>query len=271
MMAVVTNPFTDLERPPLRVAALRRALVDGGLWSRLDVVEETGSTNADLAALPAPAEGVVRVAEHQSAGRGRAARTWSAPPRSGLTFSVLLRPPPATRARWGWLPLLAGVAVATAVRRVGEVEARLKWPNDVLVGDRKLAGVLAEVAGGAVVVGVGLNVTLRADELPVPTATSLLLAGAATTDRDTVLRAVLRELAQRYTHWLEADADPVTSGLLTTYRAMCTTLGRDVTARLPDGTTRTGHARDVDGGGRLVLATPDGDLTLAAADVVHLR
>ena len=122
------------------------------------------------------------------------------------------RPPPATRSAWGWLPLLAGLSVVGPVRRLGEVDAGLKWPNDVLVGERKLAGLLAEVAGDAVVVGVGLNVSLREDELPVASATSLAVAGSEVTDRDPVLRAVLRELATRYGAWRDAGGRLVVAG-----------------------------------------------------------
>jgi BirA family biotin operon repressor/biotin-[acetyl-CoA-carboxylase] ligase len=270
----VPSPFRDLDRPPLRERALRAALVvDGGMWTRLDVVAETGSTNADVAAAAAAGapEGLVRVAEHQVAGRGRLDRTWVAPDRSALTFSVLLRPPPATRASWGWLPLLAGLSVATTITRLGEVEARLKWPNDVLLGDRKVAGLLAEVVGDAVVVGVGINVSVRADELPVPTATSLLLAGSEVVDRDPVLRAVLRDLARRYAAWRSVGGDPVASGVHDDYRTGSATIGREVTVHLPGGATRTGRAVDVDEQGRLVVAGDDGVDTLAAGDVVHLR
>lgn len=272
------NPYRDLDRPPLRALALRKALVvEGGLWSRLDVVDETGSTNADLAAAASAGagEGRVLVAEHQVAGRGRLGRVWSAPERSALTFSVLLRPPPETRSAWGWLPLIAGLSVVGPVRRLGELDAGLKWPNDVLVagpgGERKLAGLLAEVAGDAVVVGAGLNVSLREDELPVPAATSLAVAGSEVTDRDPVLRAVLRELATRYVAWRDAGGDAEACGLAADYRAACVTVGRDVTVHLPGGTERRGRAVDVDAAGRLVVAGPDGVDTLAAGDVVHLR
>src|SRR5215468_10429170 len=133
-------------RAPLDAAALQRAAVrPQGLWRAVEVVGRTGSTNADLLAraLRGEPEGVVLAAEEQTAGRGRMGRTWVAPPYAALTFSLLTRPgvPPARR---GWLPLLAGVAVATAVTELTGVEARLKWPNDVLVGEAKLAGILAE-------------------------------------------------------------------------------------------------------------------------------
>jgi BirA family biotin operon repressor/biotin-[acetyl-CoA-carboxylase] ligase len=270
----MTSPWTDLERPPLREGALRAALVTpGALWTELRVVAETASTNADVAAAAGAGrpEGLVVVAEHQTAGRGRAERTWSAPQRSGLTFSVLLRPPPATRAAWGWLPLLAGLSVATPLSRMSGLEVGLKWPNDVLVADRKLAGVLTEVVGDAVVVGIGLNVSLRADELPVPTATSLLLAGSQAVDREPVLRAVLRDMETRYRAWVGANGDAVASGLVAGYRAACVTIGRDLAVQLPGARGLTGRAVDVDDAGRLLVETGDGVQTLAAGDVVHVR
>jgi BirA family biotin operon repressor/biotin-[acetyl-CoA-carboxylase] ligase len=279
------NRWSDLDRPPLNGAALRRALVrdggHGGLWCDVEVVQRTGSTNSDLVALATGEEkadeGAVLVAEEQNAGRGRLDRQWTAPARSGLFFSVLLKPTGVPVERWGWLPLLTGVAVATALSRVAGVDTALKWPNDLLVtvdGDeRKAGGILAERAGSdAVVVGIGINVTLRADELPVPGAGSLALAGATTTDRDTVLRAVLRSLEQWYEKWRAAGGDPVASGLQETYAAGCATLGRVVRAELPGGTSITGEAVAVDGDGRLVLATEEGvQQPVGAGDIVHLR
>ena len=132
-------------------------------------------------------------------------------------MSVLLRPP-FPREAWGWLPLLAGLAVVTPLARLSGLELGLKWPNDVLVGDRKLAGLLAEVVDDAVVVGLGLNVSLRADELPVPTATSLAIEASEVTDREPVLRAVLRDLARRYRAFVAADGDVERAGLLEAYR-----------------------------------------------------
>src|SRR2546427_7481658 len=141
------SPYTRLDRPPLRAAALRRALVvPGGLWTDLRVVAQTGSTNADVAAAArnGAAEGLVVTAEWQSSGRGRLDRRWTLPPRAGLAVSALLRPTGIPPSRLGWLPLLAGVALVEAVRRVSEVDAVLKWPNDLLVDARKCAGILAE-------------------------------------------------------------------------------------------------------------------------------
>lgn len=272
--------WSDLDRPPLNAAALRRAVVTpGGLWTALDVVDSTGSTNADLAARAAQGvpEGAVLVAEEQSAGRGRLDRRWTAPARSGLFFSVLLDPAEVPLARWGWLPLLTGVAVATGLSRAAGVDTALKWPNDLLVtvdgAERKTGGILAERAGDrGVVVGIGINVSLRAEELPVPTAGSLALAGAAGTDRDPLLRAVLRSLEQWYGRWREAGGDAAASGLQETYAAGCATLGRTVRADLPGDRSVTGEAVAVDGDGRLVIATEEGvQEPVGAGDVIHLR
>jgi BirA family transcriptional regulator, biotin operon repressor / biotin---[acetyl-CoA-carboxylase] ligase len=289
----VTEQWQNLSRPPLRQAALRRALTTDPdpAWRSIDVVPVTGSTNADLAerAGAGEPEGAVLVADHQTAGRGRRDRRWTAPPRAGLAVSVLLRPashgvPPD---RWSWLTLMAGVAVTDALIRTFGLPATLKWPNDVLVPvpgtaePGKVAGLLAEVVrtggdpwsgpgsagsgpgsgGPAVVVGLGINVTQDDDELPVPTATSLKLAGSATTDRDTVLRAVLRALAERYREFVAAAGEPANGSRrppgpfrpAAAYRERCSTIGRLVRAQLPDGTTLTGLADGVDDEGRLLI------------------
>jgi BirA family biotin operon repressor/biotin-[acetyl-CoA-carboxylase] ligase len=273
------SPYTDLDRPPLPARALERALVvPDGLWRRIDVRTETGSTNADVAeaARQGEAEGLVVVAEQQLAGRGRRDRQWVSPPRAGLTLSVLFRPGPAVPQRtWGWLALLAGVALRDAVEQRTEVGAMLKWPNDLLVGDAKCAGILAEVVGDAVVVGIGLNVTTRVDELPPTTglpATSLRLAGAKATDRDPLLRALLRGLAQWYRGWREAAGDAEMCGLLGAYREACATIGRAVTVHLPTGETLVGTATTVDNDGQLVIRTDDGgESHVSAGDVLHVR
>lgn len=271
--------WSDLDRPPLSEAALRRALTAaGGLWTGLDVVEVTGSTNSDLADRARAgklAEGAVLVAEEQTSGRGRLDRGWSAPPRSGLFFSVALRPEGVPVTRWGWLPLLAGVATASALARTSGVDTALKWPNDLLVTvdgeERKTGGILAERVGEHVVVGVGINVSMRADELPVPTAASLALAGSPVSDRDPLLRAVLREFADWYGRWRDVGGDPVASRLQEAYTAGCATLGRTVRAELPGGREVVGQALAVDGDGRLVVATGDGEQAIGAGDVVHVR
>jgi BirA family biotin operon repressor/biotin-[acetyl-CoA-carboxylase] ligase len=251
----------------------------------------TGSTNADLlarAAKGAP-EGIVLAAEEQRAGRGRMGRTWVSPPRAALMFSVLLRPGTVPPTRLGWLPLLTGVAVTTAVRAVTTVDAQLKWPNDVLVGDAKLGGILAEASGGAVVVGIGLNVSTEADELPPAgpghagpghagpghagplAATSLRAAGWVSPDRDLLLTALLGELEHWYLAWRHAGGDPERCGLAEEYTRLCATLGRQVRVELPGGHVARGLAAGIDPVGRLLVRVPDGELPVAAGDVVHVR
>jgi BirA family transcriptional regulator, biotin operon repressor / biotin---[acetyl-CoA-carboxylase] ligase len=265
--------YSDLDRPPLNAAALNRALVrPGALWTGVTVVESTGSTNADLAvaAREGAAEGAVLVAESQVAGRGRLGRAWTAPPRSGLTFSILLRPRVPVTAI-GWLPLLYAVAAASAVRRLAEVDVRLKWPNDLLIGERKVAGVLAERVDEAVVVGMGLNVSLRREELPTGTATSLALEEAACLDRDPLLRAVLREVDTHYAEWTAAGGDAEASGLRSAYLAASATVGRRVRVELPGDQAVTGTATGVDGLGHLQVDAAGERYTLSAGDVVHVR
>jgi BirA family biotin operon repressor/biotin-[acetyl-CoA-carboxylase] ligase len=270
-------------RAPLDQAALRRALArPGGLWRDLEVVESTGSTNADLLAraLAGEPEGAVLAAEEQRAGRGRMGRTWTSPPRAALTVSVLLKPavPPARR---GWLPLLAGVAVAAAVTGVTGVETGLKWPNDLLAADAKLAGILAEAAGDAIVVGIGLNVSTEPAELShllAPTrpgalpATSLRAAGATALDRQELLLATLEELEYWYRAWQRAGGDPDRSGLRQEYLRWSATIGRTVRAELPGGQALSGPAAGVDSDGRLLVRVSSGsEVAVAAGDVVHLR
>jgi BirA family biotin operon repressor/biotin-[acetyl-CoA-carboxylase] ligase len=260
---------------PLDVARLRAAAITpSGLWSEVRVVAETGSTNADLlgeAGRGAP-EGLVLAAETQTSGRGRQGRAWQSLPGAALTFSVLLRPRSVPQAVKGWVPLLAGVAVATALRQTAAVDARLKWPNDVLLGGGKLAGILAEQSGEAIVAGTGINVLGQADELPVTTATSLELHAAGGIDRTALLLAVLGELETWYRHWSSAG-DAEASGLREAYLRLSATVGQQVQVWLPGGQRLKGRAEDVDEIGRL-LVRPDGgtaSVAVTAGEVIHVR
>jgi BirA family transcriptional regulator, biotin operon repressor / biotin---[acetyl-CoA-carboxylase] ligase len=359
----MASVYNDLDRPPLNEHSLQRALmVPGGFVSALRVLPEVDSTNTALlgAAADGAPHGSVVVAEEQTAGRGRLGRVWTAPARSGLFLSILVRPK-VPQDRLGWLPLLAGVAAQSAVHRIAELDVSLKWPNDLIVpgGDagagygagRKLGGILcqrgpgerrriaksdptAEGAGdsgnesgagngrrgetdpfeseklvgkpfadkpladkplgdkplaneadyldtpdtdgvaetAAVVVGIGLNVTLRAAELPAPHATSVALAGGSVTDRDTLLRALLRDFGSCYASWAAADGDPERSGLAAAYRSACSTLGTPVRAEMPGGGVVSGLADSIDREGRLVVVDGvGGRVPIGAGDVVHLR
>lgn len=252
----------------LDVDALSLA-VGGGLWRDLEVVGSTGSTNADLAAASrAGAEpGRVLASGHQSSGRGRLARRWEAPPDTSIACSVLVAPR-RPMAEWGWLPLVVGMAVTDGVRAATGLDARLKWPNDVLVGDRKLCGILCENVGDAdaprAVLGFGLNVALRAEELPVPTATSTRLAGSDTAATP-ILAAVLRSLETWFVAW-DGGRD-----LVEEYRRRCDTVGRDVVVRVSGGEAVSGVAAGVDAGGGIIVDTHAGRRTFVAGDVEHLR
>lgn len=262
-------------RAELDVDGVRRDLVgpDRPL-TRLDVVQTTGSTNADLLARHRAGEdiaGVVLIAEHQSAGRGRNGRSWSTPPRSQIALSVGIAAREVPPTGWGWVPLLTGVAVVDAVRATTAVPAKLKWPNDVLVGERKLGGILAEVAAPdpVIVVGLGLNVTLTVDEAPDPCATSLLMLGSTMLDRSALLGSVLAELAARIDHWRCAGGPD--AELIADYRRQSLTLGTRVRAILPGDREIVGIAVDLDDMGRLHIDTGAQTIAVSAGDITHLR
>lgn len=266
------GPYGDLTRPPLDASSLRAALVvPGSLWSSVHVSTSTGSTNADAAAAARDgvAEGAVFTTHAQTAGRGRLDRSWDSAPGSGIAVSVVLRPDAVAAARWVWLPLLVGLAVDATAREL-DVATTLKWPNDVLVEGRKLAGILLErvetPAGPAAVVGIGLNVSTTRAELPVPQATSLALEGARSTDRTVVLRAVLRNLDALYRAWVASGGDP-DGGIRDSYVARCGTIGSSVRVLMPDASERVGIADTIDEHGRLVV---DG-APVSAGDITHLR
>ena len=251
---------------------LASALVGPGrLWRSVAVLATTGSTNADLAAAAraGAASGTILVSSHQSAGRGRFDRVWEAPPGASVAVSMLLRPQELAEgafalSRWPWLPLVTGLGVAEGLRRAAGVDAEVKWPNDVLIAGRKVCGILAEKVDDAAVVGVGINTLLTEEQLPVPTATSLALAGstAATTD---VLIGVLTALESAFYRWLSDEP------LAPWYQGGCGSVGRQVRVQTSPTTSVVGLAEGVDAEGRLVVATPGGRRAFAAGDVHHLR
>jgi BirA family transcriptional regulator, biotin operon repressor / biotin---[acetyl-CoA-carboxylase] ligase len=256
-----------VNRSPLDVEVLRAA-ISGTQWQRVDVVEQTGSTNADLIARAAAGEdiaGAVLLAEYQSAGRGRHGRSWSAPPRSQISMSVGIDTLGVAPGRWGWLPLLTGLAVAHTVRDLG-IDAGLKWPNDVLVGTGKLAGILAEVAAPVIVVGLGLNVSLTADELPDPQAVSLSMLGRDV-DRTALTLSLLGALGDRLGRWHAADIAPLAAD----YRSVSTTIGTRVRAILPGDSEIVGTATGIDDSGRLLIEDGVTTVTVSAGDITHLR
>lgn len=265
-------PTATPRRPPLEPEAVARAA--GPRWDVV-LLPESPSTNAEAAARAraGAGEGLVVVADHQTAGRGRLDRTWVTPARAALTLSAVLAPD-VPAARWPWLPLLAGVAVATGVRRSLRTPCTLKWPNDVLVDGSKVAGILVERVetdrGPVAVVGIGLNVSQTPEELPVETATSLAVAAGTEPDRTALLGDVLAALGEGYDAWRSAGGDPV--ALRSTYLEVCSTVGSQVRVLLPGGGTLSGTATGVDTEGRLEVVDAEGRRTvLGAGDVVHVR
>jgi BirA family biotin operon repressor/biotin-[acetyl-CoA-carboxylase] ligase len=249
----------------------------GGRWARVTVVAETDSTNSDLLADPSAPDRAVLVSEHQAAGRGRLDRAWVSPPGAGLTFSVLLRPEVPVP-RWGWLSLLAGVALHEAVASLQGVRVALKWPNDLLAGRdedsapiSKVAGILAQTSGDAVVIGIGLNVHTQRADLPVEYATSLALCGAQPLHRGELLAAILTRLDARYTQWVDVAGDAEACGLAAAYRAACTTVGQVVAVTGTDGKVVRGTATGIDSSGRLEVDVGGRIQVIGAGDVEHVR
>ncbi|MCP2031654.1 BirA family biotin operon repressor/biotin-[acetyl-CoA-carboxylase] ligase [Okibacterium sp. HSC-33S16] len=252
--------------------------------SQLDVLESSPSTNDELVARAGrgPAEQPhfsVVVTGTQTAGRGRLGRHWTAPPGTSLAVSVLVRPGPTFPLdALGWLPLAAGLAMTRAINATlgDRATARVKWPNDVLVDGSKICGVLSELvdpATGAVVIGAGVNLSIVDEDLPVPTATSLVIAGVPDPDADRVLADYLTELASLLESLFDARGDAASSGLQKAVTESCSTVGERVQVELPAGNILTGIARGIDASGRIVVqADGSPDLTpISAGDITHLR
>lgn len=274
------------------------------LASRFELLDQCGSTNSELVAR-AGSDGAadvwpdfsVVVSADQTAGRGRLDRVWVAPPGQSLAVSVLLRPRFALSA-YGWLPLIAGLAMARAVDSVlpeahpaseaslapeaspaptfVEGPVAIKWPNDVQVGGLKVSGLLSELLPGAsgVVVGAGLNLSIPADSLPTGQSTSLLLCGAADEGLfDRALASYLTALRELYRLFAEHDGDAEVSGIRRMVEERCGTLGQQVRVDLPNGAHHFGRAIGLDSDGQLrYRADQDATVqTVAAGDVTHLR
>jgi len=247
-------------------------------WQMVDVYASIDSTN--LEALRDPRPWRVVVADYQSAGRGRLARQWRAPAGTSIAVSAVVPAPAGRAADLGWLPLLSGMAMCSALADVANVAGRLKWPNDVMVQERaatpwtpwlKISGVLCEMAPSAelVVVGAGANIAQERSELPVETATSLALCGVGNMRREDLIVRYLRELADLHRAWSTGGAGLET--LRMAYRATCLTIGLEIDVHQPDGRVARGTATGVDDLGRLVVAAGGSSRAHAAGDVVHVR
>ena len=247
----------------------------GAAAARLEIVASTGSTNADLRAHAEDEAGWPHLSailtEDQVAGRGRLDRVWTTPPGSALALSVLLRVPAIPMAERGWIPLAAGLAMADAIAaQLPERVVGVKWPNDVLVGERKICGILAEAIGSdAVIVGSGVNTTMTQEQLPVDTATSFAVEGVQA-DLDLLVAGYLARLDG----WIDGLADhgsAVASGLRDAVSARCVTLGRTVRVMLPGGADLVGEATGLGEDGCLIIDAEGAEHRIAAGDIVHLR
>ncbi|MFQ4149689.1 biotin--[acetyl-CoA-carboxylase] ligase [Arthrobacter sp. LAPM80] len=287
---------------PLNAASLKAALTHPqGNFARVEVVASAGSTNTDLAAHAADSTArwpdlSVLIADAQPAGKGRLGRSWEVPAGAAMISSVYLHPAAQLRHNgtgnpaaflptgYGWLSILAGIAACERLRTLTGVPAELKWPNDVVANGRKLAGILAQVVpasgtreGPGVVVGAGINVSLRADELPTPRATSLLVEGGTVLDRNVLLPAYLNKFAALYREFVAVGGDaqrPLAGGLslLELAGSHMGTLGAEVRAELPGGAMLQGTATGLGVDGALLLRDAGGTVhAVSAGDVVHLR
>ncbi|MFC4140334.1 MULTISPECIES: biotin--[acetyl-CoA-carboxylase] ligase [unclassified Microbacterium] len=237
--------------------------------ARLDVVDQSPSTNAQLRASADGAPHLtVLLTDHQTAGRGRLDRTWVTPPGSALAISVLLRELPAAPASRGWIPLVAGLAMADAVAaQLPEHEVGVKWPNDVLVDGRKICGILAEATPDAVIVGSGVNTAMTTAQLPVETATSFAALGAVA-DADRLVADYVTGLDA----WIAAlAAEPASARVHDAVAARCLTIGQQVRVELPAGGELRGVATRLDADGRLVVEADGAEHPVSAGDVVHVR
>lgn len=236
---------------------------------------EATSTNSLLLAKPSAAHFSVLATDNQLAGRGRAGRIWQAPAGASLAISILLKPQlsSANLNQLGWLPLLAGLAMSRVVKAKIRSATGVKWPNDVLVGERKISGILSELSQDlqSVVVGAGLNVNLSEADLPVPTATSIAIEGGSQRDLDDLILNYLENFSELYLQFEASGFDANRSGLRQAVIDNCVTLGREVRAILPAEVEVLGRAVTIDDTGRLIIDVAGKPFAVAAGDIVHMR
>ena len=250
----------DTPRAPLDQSRIASAL--SRYW-RVSVVDLTASTQDDLVEKVNAGEGRngdVIIANFQSAGRGRLDRTFLAPPSTALLFSVYLNPE-RVRDDWSFIPLLAGFSIADTLRKIG-ADVSIKWPNDLLINEMKLGGIISTAAGSGVIIGIGINVSTTVSELPVESATSLAIAGVRKLDRNFLLSLLLNAFESDFTAWDQGES------FLEKYSQLSATQGREVTIIGPAESSMKSRAQSFDQQGRLHLE--DGQI-VTVGDVIHLR
>jgi len=228
------------------------------------VVDLTTSTQSDLVDLVnsnSAKTGDVIATEFQSGGRGRLDRTFEAPPGSALLFSLYLAPK-RVRSNWGFISHLAALSMQQVISRDLPSQVWLKWPNDILISEAKVAGLLAQATDNGVIIGIGVNVAMTTEELPIDTATSLAITGSNNLDRNLILGSFLNRFESNFKEW-DNGGDFVAS-----YSEVCATLGRQVQVEVIGRENRTGLALSINSLGALLLA--DG-FEVNVGDLVHLR
>lgn len=251
----------EMVREALNESAIN-ATLRGSYW-RVSVFQSLTSTQSELIGKENLQHGEVFVTEFQSAGRGRINRTFEATESSALLFSLYLEPK-RNKMEWSAIPLLAGLSLVNALSNLDEkLETNLKWPNDLLIGERKVAGILAEARPDGVIVGIGLNVEMVKSELPVPTATSLKLENFAELNRNVILSEILTNLALTIELWESGSNIGFEQ-----YRQVSSTLGKEVEVHLPSGEIISSRATGITDVGELQLAN---GARVNVGDVIHLR
>lgn len=246
---------------PSVVAARIRAL--GGTWPEPIVRSSVDSTNTALAALPGHTDGLCVVADEQTAGRGRLDREWVSNAGAGLWMSVRISLSGVPVDRWPLLSMVAALAARQALAEACGVDAGIKWPNDLLVGGRKIGGLLTEVVDSVAIVGIGINVMWTRDALPFAEATSVLIEGGRA-DRTELLAQLLVAFEHSLPGWRSADP-----AVIDRFREACLTVGRGVTVHLPGGQNLTGIASAIDDRGQLVVVDGSTPVSVSAGDVIH--
>jgi BirA family biotin operon repressor/biotin-[acetyl-CoA-carboxylase] ligase len=251
----------EMVREALNESAIN-ATLRGSYW-RVSVFQTVASTQTELIGKENLQHGDVLVTEYQSAGRGRLDRTFEATESTALLFSLYLEPK-RNKMEWSAITLLTGLSLVTALTKLDKtLPISLKWPNDLLIGEKKVAGILAEATVDGVIVGIGLNVEMAKSELPVPTATSLKLENFAELNRNVILSEILRNLALTIELWESGSHD-----LFEQYREVSSTLGKEVEIHLPSGEIITSRATGITNVGELQLAN---GARVNVGDVIHLR
>jgi len=248
-------------REALNESAMNTTLF-GSYW-RVSVFQSLASTQSELIGKENLQHGDVFVTEFQSAGRGRLDRTFEATESSALLFSLYLEPK-RDKLEWSAIPLLTGLSLVNALKSLdGKVATSLKWPNDLLIGDKKVAGILVEARDSGVVVGIGLNVDMNKSELPVPAATSLAIENFAELNRNVILPEILKNFALTIELWESGS-----SIAMEQYRQVSSTLGKEVEVHLPSGEILNSRAMGINERGELQLAS---GARVNVGDVIHLR